>query len=546
MSVTAIVGAQWGDEGKGRIIDYLAQEADVVIRFQGGDNAGHTVINEYGKHALHLIPSGIFNPRTQNIIGSGCVVNPESLLKEMESLTAAGVDLHNLWISTRAQMLLPYHRQLDVLEEAARGKDTIGTTKRGIGPAYADKPRVPACAWATCCSRPGWRRGWTTRCAPSTARSRFWAATRSTARNSTPLHGLSRETGRPHHRHPAHDPPRHPDKKHILLEGQLGVMRDLDWGIYPYVTSSNPTASYAASGAGLPARTIDRVIGVVKAYSTAVGDGPFPVELHDADGEKLREIGGEFGATTGRPRRCGWFDGVAIGYAAWLNGMTGLAITKLDVLDASRHQSLHRLQTARRHRRHRHHARHARADAGDAGLRGVGRLADAPPRIAATGTICPRPPAPTCTASANWPGSRSTTCRWGRSGIRCLPFEQVVQVRKLNQMNIRWRPGAGDCDPRRPRVAGYAEHRPYCRERHWQADPQQHLGEQVVAAAPAPDCHAGQCTKFQEKVQAKSQSRDHCASPIIPATKMDTRRRKLSSRSNGRPKPPANSRLAKP
>jgi adenylosuccinate synthase len=139
MSVTAIVGAQWGDEGKGRIIDYLAQEADVVIRFQGGDNAGHTVINEYGKHALHLIPSGIFNPKTQNIIGSGCVVNPESLLKEMESLTAAGVDLHNLWISTRAQMLLPYHRQLDVLEEAARGKDTIGTTKRGIGPAYADK-----------------------------------------------------------------------------------------------------------------------------------------------------------------------------------------------------------------------------------------------------------------------------------------------------------------------------------------------------------------------------------------------------------------------
>ena len=139
MPVTAIVGAQWGDEGKGRIIDYLAQEADVVIRFQGGDNAGHTVINEYGKHALHLIPSGIFNPKTQNIIGSGCVVNPQSLLDEMDSLTRAGVDLRNLWISTRAQMLMPYHRTLDVLEEAARGKDTIGTTKRGIGPAYADK-----------------------------------------------------------------------------------------------------------------------------------------------------------------------------------------------------------------------------------------------------------------------------------------------------------------------------------------------------------------------------------------------------------------------
>ncbi|MGL4650882.1 MAG: adenylosuccinate synthetase, partial [Caldilineaceae bacterium] len=139
MPVTAVVGAQWGDEGKGRIIDWLAQEADVVIRFQGGDNAGHTVINEFGKHALHLIPSGIFNPRTANIIGSGCVVNPGSLLDEMASLTAAGVSLNNLWISTRAQMLLPYHRTLDVLEEGARGKDTIGTTKRGIGPAYADK-----------------------------------------------------------------------------------------------------------------------------------------------------------------------------------------------------------------------------------------------------------------------------------------------------------------------------------------------------------------------------------------------------------------------
>ena len=139
MPVTAVVGAQWGDEGKGRIIDYLAQEADVVIRFQGGDNAGHTVINEFGKHALHLIPSGIFNPRTQNVIGSGCVVNPQSLLDEMASLESGGVSLANLWVSTRAQMLMPYHRTLDVLEETARGKDTIGTTKRGIGPAYADK-----------------------------------------------------------------------------------------------------------------------------------------------------------------------------------------------------------------------------------------------------------------------------------------------------------------------------------------------------------------------------------------------------------------------
>jgi adenylosuccinate synthase len=334
MPVTAVVGAQWGDEGKGRIIDYLAQEADVVIRFQGGDNAGHTVINEHGKHALHLIPSGIFNPRTENIVGSGCVVNPQSLLDEMVNLESAGVALGNLWVSTRAQMLMPYHRTLDVLEEAARGKDTIGTTKRGIGPAYADKA-----------ARSGLRIGdllhdeW--------LESRLDAALRSVNRKVEVLGGDPVDGAEVYAiclQYRERLGPRIIDtvplvrhaldtNKAILLEGQLGVMRDLDWGIYPYVTSSNPTASYAASGAGLPARAIDRVIGVVKAYSTAVGDGPFPVELHDADGQRLREIGGEFGATTGRPRRCGWFDGVAIGYAAWLNGMTGLAITKLDVLD---------------------------------------------------------------------------------------------------------------------------------------------------------------------------------------------------------------------
>jgi len=335
MTVTAIVGAQWGDEGKGRIIDYLAQNADVVIRFQGGDNAGHTVINEFGKHALHLIPSGIFNPNTKNIIGSGCVVNPQSLLEEINNLGKSGLAVENLWISTRAQMLMPYHRTLDILEESARGKDTIGTTKRGIGPAYADKA-----------ARSGLRMGdllqteW--------LESRLDNALRTTNRKievlgGEPLDGAAlyklclEFRDKLSHRVVDTVPMvRHAIEQHqnILLEGQLGVMRDLDWGIYPYVTSSNPTASYASSGAGLPARAIDRVIGVVKAYSTAVGDGPFPVELHDEIGEKLRSEGGEYGATTGRPRRCGWFDGVAIRYAAWLNGMTGLAITKLDVLDS--------------------------------------------------------------------------------------------------------------------------------------------------------------------------------------------------------------------
>jgi adenylosuccinate synthase len=334
MSVTAIVGAQWGDEGKGRIIDYLAQEADVVIRFQGGDNAGHTVINQFGRHALHLIPSGIFNSATQNIIGTGCVVNPASLLAEMEGLATAGVNLDNLWISSRAQMLLPYHRTLDVLEEAARGKDTLGTTKRGIGPAYADKS-----------ARAGLRMGDLLQ--PEWLESRLHRALGSVNRklqilggeaiDGAELYALCLEFREKLGRRIVDTVPMIRRSLEIgadiLLEGQLGVMRDLDWGIYPYVTSSNPTAAYAASGAGLPARCLDRVIGVVKAYSTAVGDGPFPTELFDADGQRLRAIGQEFGATTGRPRRCGWFDGVAIGYAAWLNGMTGLAITKLDVLD---------------------------------------------------------------------------------------------------------------------------------------------------------------------------------------------------------------------
>jgi adenylosuccinate synthase len=334
MSVTAVVGAQWGDEGKGRIIDYLAQQADVVIRFQGGDNAGHTVINAFGKHALHLIPSGIFNPNTANIIGSGCVVNPQSLLDEMGNLTRAGVALDNLWISSRAQMLMPYHRTLDVLEEAARGADTIGTTKRGIGPAYADKA-----------ARAGLRMGDLLQ--PDWLEARLDSALLTINRKieilgGEPVDGEELFALCRHYREAlgtrivdtvpmvrqAID-----GRKSILLEGQLGVMRDLDWGIYPYVTSSNPTAAYASSGAGLPARAVDRVIGVVKAYSTAVGDGPFPVELLDDVGVRLRTEGEEFGATTGRPRRCGWFDGVAIRYAAWLNGMTGLAITKLDVLD---------------------------------------------------------------------------------------------------------------------------------------------------------------------------------------------------------------------
>ena len=335
MTVTAVVGAQWGDEGKGRVVDYLAQRADMVIRFQGGDNAGHTVVNDAGEFALHMIPSGVFNPLTTCIVGAGTVVNPANILNEMEMLRAAGLPLDNLLLDRRAHVVLPYHPELDALAEAARsGKDRIGTTKRGIGPTYADKA-----------ARTGIRLGDLLR--PSYLRSRL--ETTLPARNRTLT-----DFGRP-----ALDleallsacagwaealGPRIVDTlplvreairggKRVLLEGQLGVMRDLDWGIYPYVTSSTPAVGAACCGAGMPPTAIKDILGVVKAYSTAVGAGPFPTEELGPAGEKLRDIGREFGATTGRPRRCGWFDGVAISYAAWLNGFTALAVTKLDVLD---------------------------------------------------------------------------------------------------------------------------------------------------------------------------------------------------------------------
>lgn len=334
MTVTAVVGAQWGDEGKGRVVDYLAQRADMVIRFQGGDNAGHTVVNELGTFRLHLVPAGIFNPRTRCIVGAGTVVNPDTLLQEVKELEQAGVNLDNLWLSERAHVVLPYHRLLDGLEERARGSAEIGTTKRGIGPAYADKA-----------ARHGVRLGDLTR--PDYLRRRLSLVlehkNRTLAYFGQPpieLEALMEQAtawGRALGPRIIDTLPMVQEAvragHNILLEGQLGVMRDLDWGIYPYVTSSNPLAGAACVGAGLPPTAIDRVVGVVKAYSTAVGGGPFPVELKDADGDRLRGVGQEYGATTGRPRRCGWFDGVAIKYAAWLNGFTSLAVTKLDVLD---------------------------------------------------------------------------------------------------------------------------------------------------------------------------------------------------------------------
>jgi adenylosuccinate synthase len=342
MAVTAVVGAQWGDEGKGRVVDYLASSpgglggpADMVIRYQGGDNAGHTVVNQYGEFKLHLVPSGIFNPGTRCVVGTGCVVNPETLIAEMEDLRAAGMSLETLFVSDRAHLILPYHRQLDGLEETARGAQAIGTTKRGIGPTYADK----AARW-------GLRVGDLLH--PERTRARLAAVLPRKNRAITHFGGEPfdvdslttaclgwAETLRPHIADtlPLVRAAVETDQC-VLLEGQLGVMRDLDWGAYPYVTSSNPLASFGPVGAGLPVHSLTHVVGVVKAYVTAVGAGHLPTELTDETGHRLREVGREYGATTGRPRRCGWLDAVALDYANWLNGFTRLAVTKLDVLDA--------------------------------------------------------------------------------------------------------------------------------------------------------------------------------------------------------------------
>jgi adenylosuccinate synthase len=362
MPVTVVVGAQWGDEGKGRVIDYLAGRADLVIRFQGGDNAGHTVVNDKGRFALHLIPSGIFYPHVYNLLGAGTVVNLDTVGQELADLSARGVDTANMHVDLRAHLVWPYHQLLDGAAEDRRkqlsrptskaadaGDDHLGdecagafaandalmgTTRRGIGPVYADKHAYVGSRVGDLL-HPDFLRARLEDLLPMRNHQLAFyglppfeldelmalaAAWRQRYEplivDSVPLVRSAVESGR-----------------HVLLEGQLGIGRCVNWGIYPYSTGSSPTSGGACVGAGIPPRAIDEVLGVVKAYSTSVGGGPFPTELFDDDGDRLQEVGREFGATTGRPRRCGWFDGVAIGYASWINGFTGIAVTKLDVLD---------------------------------------------------------------------------------------------------------------------------------------------------------------------------------------------------------------------
>jgi adenylosuccinate synthase len=331
--VTAIVGAQWGDEGKGKITDLLAQEADLVIRYQGGNNAGHTVVNDRGTFKLHLVPSGIFNPSAVCVLGTGMVIDLGFLAEEIASLEKRGVSTANLRISERAHLIMPWHIALDRLDERERGRRKLGTTGQGVGPAYADKVARHGIQLYEVRDEPAFRARVAHELDVKNAiLTKFGDAPLDPRAVADAVLAAAAALGdRIVDTLPIVERAVASDAR-VLLEGQLGAMRDLDWGIYPYVTSSNPLAGFASIGAGIPARAITRVIGVVKAYSTAVGEGPFPTELSGEAANSLRERAEEYGATTGRPRRIGWFDAVAARHAQRLNAFTELAVTKLDML----------------------------------------------------------------------------------------------------------------------------------------------------------------------------------------------------------------------
>jgi adenylosuccinate synthase len=328
----AVLGAQWGDEGKGKIVDLLTPNFSIVARYQGGHNAGHTVHANGRKFVLRLLPSGILHEDITCVIGNGVVVDPQALFAEIDEITRAGVTIGDrLLISDKAHLILPYHRELDLLSEARRGERKIGTTSRGIGPAYEDKiarrgvrigdlanPELLADAVGHNVDARNRIIG------DSTMDSRqvldalavAWSRMAPWVTDVSLFLARAREAGRP-----------------IMFEGAQGTLLDIDHGTYPYVTSSNATIGGVCTGLGIGPRAIDRVIGAAKAYTTRVGEGPLPTELTGAMGNRLRESGQEFGAVTGRPRRCGWYDAVAVRYAVRVNGLDALALTKLDVLD---------------------------------------------------------------------------------------------------------------------------------------------------------------------------------------------------------------------
>jgi adenylosuccinate synthase len=328
-----VVGAQWGDEGKGKVVDVLAERADMVVRYQGGANAGHTVHTAAGEFVLHQIPSGILQGAVC-VVGNGVVLDPETFFTELDALSSRGIKLeHKLFVSDRAHLTLPFHKLLD---QARERRERIGTTGRGIGPTYEDKYG---------------RRGLRVGDLRQLARAQERVTERVTAANQMlQLLGAAERADEREHREllarlaprllplavdsgrAVYDALQRGDS--VLLEGAQGALLDVDHGTYPYVTSSNTTAGGAAVGAGIGPTAIDAVLGVVKAYTTRVGNGPLPTEAEPATAERIRTLGGEFGATTGRPRRCGWFDAVVVRYAVRVNGLSGLAVTKLDVLDS--------------------------------------------------------------------------------------------------------------------------------------------------------------------------------------------------------------------
>ena len=334
MANVAVVGAQWGDEGKGKITDLLAEAADVVVRFSGGNNAGHTVTVGEKVYKLHLVPSGILYPGTLCLVGNGTVIDPGAFVAELDQLSEQGVDLSNLRISELAHLIMPYHKALDRAEEARR-THKIGTTGRGIGPAYGDKALRYGFRLLDLRDEASFR----DRLADNLERQNAML-TRVYGEETLELEAVAAEVLAAYHRLAPyvadtglmlHEAVKAGRK--ILFEGAQGTLLDLDMGTYPFVTSSFPVAGGAAIGTGVGPLAIDRVLGIAKAYTTRVGGGPFPGELHDEAGEMLRRVGREFGTTTGRPRRCGWFDALAVRLAARANGLDALAVMKLDVLD---------------------------------------------------------------------------------------------------------------------------------------------------------------------------------------------------------------------
>ncbi|MEE2962179.1 MAG: adenylosuccinate synthase [Myxococcota bacterium] len=331
MSAVVVVGAQWGDEGKGKITDFLAEGADTIIRYQGGNNAGHTIVVNGETFKFHLIPSGILYQNKTCILGSGVVIDPEKLLSEIEGLKAYGTDTSRLKISDQAHLILPTHKILDQSSEERKGESKIGTTGRGIGPAYSDKISRHGIRMADAAYGDVLRKKVKQHLqehAPGLAKS-DWTEESLVRFIQKAFEQLKKHlVSSPHHLNDDLE-----NGRKVLFEGAQGTLLDIDHGTYPYVTSSNPTAGGACAASGIGPTKIKAVLGIAKAYATRVGSGPFPTELEDAVGENIRQLGGEFGTTTGRPRRCGWLDLVALRYAARINGLTHIALTKMDVLD---------------------------------------------------------------------------------------------------------------------------------------------------------------------------------------------------------------------